>query len=86
MSDLKSKFEAAVAASKQLAKRPSDANMLALYAHYKQATEGDVSGEAPDSADRVASAKYDAWDRVSGMSKDAAMQAYVDLVAKLQAG
>ena len=38
-------FESAVARSKEFTKRPSNEELLQLYALYKQATEGDVSGE-----------------------------------------
>ncbi|HZB14010.1 MAG TPA: acyl-CoA-binding protein, partial [Chryseolinea sp.] len=40
-------FESAVARSKEFTKRPSNEELLQLYALYKQATEGDVSGERP---------------------------------------
>ena len=43
--DLKSKFEAAAAAAKQTKKKPDNATLLKLYSYYKQATEGDVSGD-----------------------------------------
>ena len=40
-------FEQAVIDSKQLPEKPSNEMLLQLYSFYKQATEGDVSGEAP---------------------------------------
>ena len=55
---------------------------LALYALFKQATSGDVSGSRPGMLDLRGRAKYDAWAKHKGMTKDAAMQAYIDLVAK----
>jgi len=54
--------------------------MLKLYALYKQATKGNVSGERPGGFDFVARAKYDAWSEVQGTSANDAMQRYVDLV------
>ncbi len=86
MSDLKAQFDAAVTASKLLTKKPDNMTLLKIYANFKQATEGDVSGERPDMFDRVGVAKFDAWDNLEGTSKEAAMQAYIDLIAKLQAG
>jgi len=56
-----------------------------MYALYKQSTEGDVNIEAPTNPfDFVAKAKFNAWQELKGKSKDAAMQAYVDLVTKLK--
>lgn len=85
MSELKSRFEAAVAASKQLTKRPDNTTLLAIYANYKQATEGDVSGERPDMFDRVACAKFDAWEGLEGTSREDAMAKYIAIVDKLAA-
>lgn len=77
-------FENAVARSKELTKRPSNEELLQLYALYKQATEGDVAGERPGGFDFKAIAKYDAWEEIKGKSKDQAMQDYAALVEKLQ--
>lgn len=85
MPDLKSKFEDAVTASKTLTKRPDNATLLAIYANYKQATDGDVSGERPDMFDRVAVAKFDAWENLEGTSAEDAMAAYVAIIDKLKA-
>lgn len=78
-------FLAAVERSKQLTKRPSNEELLDLYALYKQATDGDVSGERPGGFDFKAIAKFDAWAGKKGKSKDDAMKEYVDLVGKLVA-
>jgi diazepam-binding inhibitor (GABA receptor modulator, acyl-CoA-binding protein) len=77
-------FNAAVVNSKELTKRPSNEELLDLYALFKQATDGDVSGERPGGFDFKAIAKFDAWDAKKGTTKDQAMQQYIDLVAKLQ--
>jgi acyl-CoA-binding protein len=83
--DLKQQFEAAATTSKGL---PSQGNetLLELYSLYKQATEGDVQGEAPSGFDFRGAAKYAAWEKRRGMSSDEAMQAYIDLVDRLAAG
>ena len=81
--DLKAKFEAAAAAAKQTKKRPDNATLLKLYSYYKQATEGDVKGERPGGFDFVGGAKYDAWSKLKGLSKDDAMQNYVKQVERL---
>jgi diazepam-binding inhibitor (GABA receptor modulator, acyl-CoA-binding protein) len=84
--DLKAQFEAAAARSKTLPSRPSNDVLLQLYALYKQATEGNVSGDAPGFFDLVGQAKYDAWEKLQGKAKDAAMQEYVALVDGLFKG
>ncbi len=81
--DLKSKFEAAAASAKQTKKKPDNATLLKLYSFYKQATEGDVKGERPGGFDFVGGAKYDAWSKLKGTSKDDAMTAYIKQVDKL---
>ena len=84
MSDLQAAFTQAVADSKQLPERPDNRTLLQIYALYKQAAEGDASGERPGMTDFVARAKFDAWDKQKGKSKDEAMQEYIDLIESLQ--
>jgi acyl-CoA-binding protein len=84
MSDLKKKFDAAAKDAKNLKTRPSDDDLLRLYALYKQATDGDVSGDRPGAFDFVNRAKYDAWARLKGTDTDKAMKSYVDTVARLK--
>ncbi|HNT49750.1 MAG TPA: acyl-CoA-binding protein [Cyclobacteriaceae bacterium] len=76
-------FNAAVAHSKELTKRPSNEELLDLYALFKQATEGDVTGERPGGFDFKAIAKFDAWASRKGTDKEQAMQQYIELVEKL---
>jgi diazepam-binding inhibitor (GABA receptor modulator, acyl-CoA-binding protein) len=83
--DLKARFEQAAADVKGLSQRPSDNDMLALYALYKQATDGDVSGEKPGFFDFVARAKYEAWEALRGTAAEEAMQRYIDKVRSLGA-
>lgn len=78
-------FLAAVERSKQLTKRPSNEELLDLYALFKQATDGDVSGERPGGFDFKAIAKFDAWSGKKGKTKDEAMKEYIDLMGKLVA-
>lgn len=84
MSDLHAQFEAAAKAATELSKKPSNKDLLRLYALYKQATVGDVTGKRPGFTDMVGQAKYDSWARVKGTSQDEARQAYIDLVEKLK--
>jgi len=82
--DLKAKFEAAAAAAKQTKKKPDNATLLKLYSYYKQASDGDVKGDRPGGFDFVGGAKYDAWAKLKGTSKDEAMQAYIKLIERLK--
>lgn len=85
MSDLTQRFTEAQARIKPVTGLGNDV-MLELYALYKQATQGDASGPRPGMMDLRGRAKYDAWARHNGQSKDAAMQAYIDLVARHTSG
>jgi carboxylesterase len=83
-SQLEAAFEDAAAASKTLRKAPDNDTLLALYSLYKQAGAGDVTGERPGALDMINRAKYDAWAKRRGTSRDEAMKAYVDLVTQLR--
>jgi acyl-CoA-binding protein len=78
-------FESAVAAVPTLTKDPGREVKLALYALYKQATVGDVSGKRPGFTDLVGRAKYDAWAALAGTSAEEARADYVAKVAELKA-
>ena len=80
-----SHFEQAVIDSKQLPEKPSNDVLLQLYSLYKQATDGDVSGEAPSNPfDFVAKVKYEAWATLKGKSTEEAREAYIKLVNSLK--
>ena len=83
MATLKAKFEAAVANSKNLSERPDNATLLQIYALYKQGTAGDNEEKKPGFTDMVGRAKWDAWNKIKGMSEKDAMQQYVDLIESL---
>ncbi|MDO9285712.1 MAG: acyl-CoA-binding protein [Aquabacterium sp.] len=84
MSDLKSRFEKAVAESKSLPEKPDNMTLLKIYALYKQASVGDVEGKRPGFTDMVGRAKYDAWNGLKGTTAEAAMQDYIDLIESLK--
>ena len=84
MSDLKKKFDAAAADVQKLTKRPDDEDMLRLYAHFKQATAGDVTGDRPGAFSFADRAKYDAWAKLKGTDSTKVMEAYVKLVERLK--
>ena len=83
MPDIRKQFDDAAAAVLKAKKDPGNDMKLRLYAHYKQATEGDVQGDRPGGFDFVGGAKHDAWLKLKGMSTDDAMQNYFKQVEKL---
>lgn len=83
---LQSDFEKAAADVKSLPSKPSDDELLTLYGFYKQATEGDAQdSQAPSFWDLKGKAKFGAWKKNAGMSKDDAMRKYIETVNALKA-
>lgn len=68
---------------KGLSRSPSNEQLLELYSLFKQATAGDATGSRPGMLDIKGRAKFDAWSKRKGTSKDQAMTAYVALVDRL---
>lgn len=83
MSDLKTRFETAVNDASQLSERPDNPTLLKIYALYKQATLGKPTDARPGFSDMVARAKWDAWHALQDMSREQAMQAYIELIDSL---
>ena len=86
MSDLKQKFEDTVnfVQTAEGDIELSNELKLKMYALYKQATEGDVSGKKPGMMDFIARAKFMAWEELKGSSSEEAMQTYIDSVEELK--
>jgi diazepam-binding inhibitor (GABA receptor modulator, acyl-CoA-binding protein) len=83
MADLRKQFDAAAKEVLKAKKDPGNDLKLKMYAHYKQATEGDVAGDKPGFTEFVARAKYEAWAKLKGMSADDARKAYIKLVERV---
>lgn len=83
VADLTQEFEAAASAVTGLQRDPGNETKLRLYALYKQATVGDVEGRRPGFTNPVGRAKHDAWESVSGLSREDAMRQYVELARGL---
>lgn len=81
--ELKEQFEAASKEVKNLTKRPSNEELLKLYALYKQGSDGDVHGPKPGMFDIKGGAKYRAWEKLKGTGSEDAQQQYIDLVQEL---
>lgn len=81
--DLNKEFQEATIRAKQLPQQ-SNENLLKLYSLYKQATEGDITGEKPPNPfDFVNTAKYNAWADLKGLSMQEAKIKYITLVNDL---
>ncbi|CAI5670766.1 unnamed protein product [Oreochromis niloticus] len=78
------KFDEAAAEVKQLKAKPTDEEMLQIYSLFKQATVGDVNTSRPGMFDFTGKAKWDAWEKQKGKSKENAMNEYVSLVEELK--
>ncbi|MES2779489.1 MAG: acyl-CoA-binding protein [Bacteroidota bacterium] len=82
---LEEQFEQASKDVHTLKERPGNDVLLNLYSLHKQASVGDVNGEKPGMFDFIAAAKYNAWATQKGLTREQAMQKYVDLVNSLLA-
>lgn len=67
----------------KLLKDPGNEVKLKLYALYKQVTDGPCNTPKPGMMDFVNKAKWEAWNELGSLPKEAARQNYVDLVASL---
>ena len=81
---LEEDFKSAAERLTQLPKRPQNDILLQLYALYKQANEGDITGDRPGFADFEGRAKFDSWKKLLGKSGEESKQEYISLVEKLE--
>ena len=77
-------FQIAAEEVKKLNTKPSDADLLELYALYKQVIVGDCNTDRPGMLDLKGNAKWDAWNALKGMSKEEAQAKYIAKVQALQ--
>tara|TARA_B100000459_G_C8589655_1_gene207144 strand:- start:102 stop:404 length:303 start_codon:yes stop_codon:yes gene_type:complete len=63
--------------------RMDNVTIRKIYALYKQATEGDISGKRPSAIRFRERIKFDAWSSISGMSSEDAKAEYIKLVDNL---
>ena len=81
---LNEKFKVASEEVKSLASRPSNDELLELYACYKQATDGDNETKKPGMLNLKDRAKWDAWSNMKGTDSNTAMEKYASLVDSLK--
>jgi acyl-CoA-binding protein len=78
-----SAFEQAQKDVHTLSRKPDASDLLDLYAYFKQAQDGDATGERPGMLNITGRLKYDAWAKLQGMSKADAEAGYVQKVQSL---
>ena len=77
-------FNRAAEQVRSLKTKPTDTQLLKLYALFKQGTVGDVNTERPSFLDFKGKAKWDTWSEQKGKSKEAAQKEYIEYVEELQ--
>jgi diazepam-binding inhibitor (GABA receptor modulating acyl-CoA-binding protein) len=84
MITLQDEFDAAAAKARQI-QGVSTANKLQIYGLFKQATEGPLGNDRPRPGffDPTGRAKYDSWQALGSLSKEAAMKDYIALIQDL---
>ncbi|CAD6186333.1 unnamed protein product [Caenorhabditis auriculariae] len=82
-SEMTLSFDDAASKVKSLKTSPSNEELLALYALFKQGTVGDNNTSKPGMLDFKGKAKWEAWEAKKGTNSEDAKKAYVDLVEKL---
>jgi len=77
------KFEEAAEQVKKLKTRPTDLELLEIYALFKQATVGDNNQPKPGMFDLKGKAKWEHWNTKKGLSKEEAVKQYIAKVDEL---
>ncbi|XP_077978434.1 acyl-CoA-binding protein-like [Glandiceps talaboti] len=77
-------FDTAAAEVKDLKTRPTDEEMLEIYALFKQASVGDCNTDRPGMLDFKGKAKWDAWNGKKGTSQADAEAQYIAKVEELK--
>ena len=81
--NLESAFLLCTKSVNNLKTRPSDEDLLFLYGHYKQATEGNCNKSKPLFINFKECAKWDAWNNLMDLPKEQAMLLYIKKVKEL---
>ena len=79
----KKEFTSAAEKVKNLKAKPTDAELLEMYALFKQASVGDVNTDRPGMLDFKGKAKWDAWNSNKGQSKTDAENKYITKVKSM---
>lgn len=76
-------FNLSVDLIKTLSKDLSKDELASVYKYYKQAKIGDININKPLFFNVKESAKWEAWNSVKGLSREEAMNEYINLSLKL---
>lgn len=76
-------FETSVEIVNNLQSRPTDDELLKIYAYYKQSTIGNNNLMEPSLLNIKARKKWNAWNNIKNMNKSIAMQNYINLATQL---
>jgi len=64
-------------------KGTSNDKLLEIYSLFKQGTFGDVNTDRPGMLNQKGRAKWDAWEKRKGMSKETAQEEYIEICKAL---
>jgi acyl-CoA-binding protein len=80
--DLAQRYKAAVATANEKTppKELSQDQKLGMYAHFKQVEVGPCNTARPGIFDQTGRYKHDAWSKLGNMSKEEAMEKYIEIV------
>lgn len=76
-------FNMSIDLIKMLSKQLNNDELTSVYKYYKQAKFGDISIKKPFIFNIKENAKWDAWNSVKGLTKEKAMEEYINLSIKL---
>ncbi|XP_025831202.1 acyl-CoA-binding protein homolog 1-like isoform X2 [Agrilus planipennis] len=80
---LDEKFNKAAEDVKNLKTKPTNDDLLEIYALFKQATVGDNSTDKPGMLDLKGKAKWEAWNGKKGLAQASAKEQYIAKVDQL---
>ncbi|EFA10396.1 putative acyl-CoA-binding protein [Tribolium castaneum] len=80
---LDERFKKAADDVQKLKSKPSNDDLLEIYALFKQGSVGDCNTDRPGMLDLKGKAKWDAWNGKKGMSQDKAKEEYIAKVESL---
>jgi len=76
-------FNMSVDLIKTMSKDLSKEELASVYKYYKQAKVGDININKPSFFNIKENTKWEAWNSVKGLSKEKAMNEYINLSLKL---
>ncbi|KAF7283599.1 hypothetical protein GWI33_023356 [Rhynchophorus ferrugineus] len=76
------RFQSCLSLSNKRGCPPSTSDGLEIYGLLKQVTKGDINKPKPSAFNIVEKAKWDAWSKKKGLSKEEAMEEFIKTVRK----